>query len=62
LKASSPPEGDEETKEDADSDRADSTTALRDALKGAGQSTANPIAAYRSRTVDAWKRPLTATK
>ena len=55
-------EGDEETKEDADSDRADSTTALRDALKGAGQSTANPIAAYRSRTVDAWKRPLTATK
>jgi len=55
-------EGDEETKEDADSDRADSTTTLRDALKGAGHSTANPIAAYRSRTVDAWKRPLTATK
>jgi hypothetical protein len=51
-----------ETKEDADSDRADSTDALRDALKGAGRSTDSPIAAYRSKMTDAWKRPLTATK
>ena len=53
---------DGETKEDADSDRADSTATLRDALKGAGRSTDSPIAAYRSKMADAWKRPLTATK
>jgi len=53
---------DGETKEDADSDRADSTATLRDALKGAGRSTDSPIAAYRSKVTDAWKRPLTATK
>jgi len=52
----------EEPTEDAEPDRADSTDTLRDALKGAGRSTDNPITAYRSRTVDAWKRPLTATK
>ena len=52
----------EELTEDDEPDRADSTDTLRDALKGAGRSTDNPIAAYRSRTVDAWKRPLTATK
>lgn len=62
------PEGDEpeegdETHEDAADDRTDSTVALRDALKGAGRSaSADPISAYRSKTADAWKRPLTATK
>jgi outer membrane murein-binding lipoprotein Lpp len=55
-------DADGETKEDADSDRADSTATLRDALKGAGRSTDSPIAAYRSKVTDAWKRPLTATK
>ena len=58
----SPEEGDE-TPEDAADDRTDSTVALRDALKGAGRSaSADPISAYRSKTADAWKRPLTATK
>jgi len=52
-------EGDEpETKED----RADSTTSLRDALKGAGRGTASPAETYRSKQAEAWKRPLTATK
>ncbi len=52
-------EGEEpETKED----RADSTTSLRDALKGAGRSSASPVASYRARQAEAWKRPLTATK
>jgi hypothetical protein len=32
------------------------------ALKGAGRSNDSPVAAYRSRTAEAWKRPLTATK
>ncbi len=52
-------EGEEpETKED----RADSTTSLRDALKGAGRNSASPVASYRARQAEAWKRPLTATK
>ena len=52
-------EGEEpETKED----RADSTTSLRDALKGAGRGSASPVDSYRARQADAWKRPLTATK
>ena len=52
-------EGDEpETKED----RADSTTSLRDALKGAGRGAASPVETYRSKQAEAWKRPLTATK
>ena len=52
-------DGDEpETKED----RADSTTSLRDALKGAGRSSASPMESYRSKQAEAWKRPLTATK
>ena len=56
------PEGAEgETKEDS-ADRADSTATLRDALKGAGRGTASPVDTYRSRTADAWKRPLTASK
>lgn len=49
------------SKEDA-APRSDSTVALRDALKGAGRSTSDPIASYRARTAEAWKRPLTATK
>jgi len=53
---------DGETKEDADSDRSDSSATLRDALKGAGRSNDSPVSAYRSRTAEAWKRPLTATK
>ncbi len=56
---SSEDEGEEpETKED----RADSTTSLRDALKGAGRNSASPVASYRARQAEAWKRPLTATK
>jgi len=52
-------EGEEpETKED----RADSTTSLRDALKGAGRGSASPVDTYRTRQAEAWKRPLTATK
>jgi len=52
-------EGEEpETKED----RADSTTSLRDALKGAGRGSASPVDSYRARQAEAWKRPLTATK
>ena len=47
-----------ETKED----RADSTTSLRDALKGAGRSSASSVESYRVRQAEAWKRPLTATK
>lgn len=52
-------EGD--TKEDS-ADRADSTASLRDALRGAGRSPASPVDTYRAKQVDAWKRPLTATK
>lgn len=52
-------EGDEpETKED----RADSSTSLRDALKGAGRGAASPVDTYRTKQAEAWKRPLTATK
>lgn len=53
---------DGDTKEDADSDRSDSSATLRDALKGAGRSNNSPVTAYRNRTAEAWKRPLTATK
>lgn len=63
------PEGEEDTTEESEdevhqdaADRADSTAVLRDALKGAGQGTASPLDAYRSRMAEAWKRPLTATK
>ena len=52
---------DGETKEDS-ADRADSTTTLRDALKGAGRSPVSSVDTYRAKQVDAWKRPLTATK
>lgn len=47
-----------ETKED----RADSSTSLRDALKGAGRGAASPVDTYRTKQAEAWKRPLTATK
>jgi hypothetical protein len=62
------PEGDEpeegdETHQDAADDRTDSTVALRDALKSAGRSAStDSVSAYRSKTAEAWKRPLTATK
>lgn len=54
-------DGDAETKEDS-ADREDSTSTLRDALKGAGRGTASPVQAYRAKQAEAWKRPLTATK
>ena len=58
-----PEDGDEgELTEDADDARGDSTATLRDALRGAGQPQASPVASYRSRQAEAWKRPLTATK
>jgi hypothetical protein len=53
---------DGEAQEDAEDARGDSTATLRDALRGAGQPQASPVATYRSRQVEAWKRPLTATK
>ena len=52
---------DEVTKEDS-ADREDSTSALRDALKGAGRGTNSTVSAYRAKQAEAWKRPLTATK
>jgi hypothetical protein len=52
----------DDSPEDADEARSDSTAALRDALKGAGRPTANSESVYRTRMVEAWKRPLTATK
>lgn len=61
-------EAGEETPEDAGDepetkeDRADSTTSLRDALKGAGRGSASSVDTYRAKQAEAWKRPLTATK
>lgn len=49
------PEGDEAA------GRTDSTDRLRTALRGAGH-TVDAVSDYRSRQVEAWKRPLTATK
>lgn len=43
-------------------DREDSTSSLRDALKGAGRGATSPVDAYRAKQAEAWKRPLTATK
>jgi hypothetical protein len=54
-------DGEADTKEDS-ADREDSTSTLRDALKGAGRGTASPVQAYRAKQAEAWKRPLTATK
>lgn len=53
--------GDDGYTEDA-ADRADSTENLRSALRGAGNGTASPVASYRQKQAEAWKRPLTATK
>lgn len=43
-------------------DREDSTSALREQLKGAGRGATSPVDAYRAKQAEAWKRPLTATK
>ena len=51
-------EAEDETKED----RADSTTALRQALSGAGTSPGNKIAQHHADLQNAWKKPLTASK
>lgn len=51
-----------ETVNQDSADREDSTGALRDALKGAGRGATSPVAAYRAKQAEAWKRPLTATK
>jgi hypothetical protein len=51
-----------EGEDDDEEDRSDSSASLRSALRGAGRSTADPTASYRSKQVEAWKRPLTATK
>ena len=51
-------EAENETKED----RADSTTALRQALSGAGTSPGNKIAQYHADLQNAWTKPLTASK
>ena len=55
------PEDGESDAEDAPEARGDSTSTLRNALKGVGQ-TVDAITEYRSRQAEAWKRPLTATK
>lgn len=47
--------------EDDEAGRSDSTDSLRTALRGAGHQR-DPISDYRVRQVEAWKRPLTATK
>jgi hypothetical protein len=52
----------DDSPEDEDDDRSDSSESLRTALRGAGRSTADPVSTYRSKQVEAWKRPLTATK
>ncbi len=51
-------EGDESPEED----RADSSVVLQQALRGAGNSSRNPIAQYHADQQNAWKKPLTATK
>lgn len=51
------PEGDDES-----TDRADSSAPLRRALSGAGRQDSSPASTYRAKQLDAWKRPLTATK
>ena len=48
--------------EDDEDDRSDSSESLRNALRGAGRSSSDPVAAYRVQQTEAWKRPLTATK
>lgn len=48
--------------EDEEDDRSDSSESLRNALRGAGRSSSDPVASYRAKQAEAWKRPLTATK
>jgi hypothetical protein len=57
-----PEDEEDDDLEDEDDDRSDSSESLRTALRGAGRSTADPVSTYRSKQVEAWKRPLTATK
>jgi hypothetical protein len=57
-----PEDEEDDDLEDEDEDRSDSSESLRTALRGAGRSTADPVSTYRSKQVEAWKRPLTATK
>lgn len=57
-----PEDGDDEEGRSDASDRADSTEGLRQGLRGAGQVAQNPVSSYRTKQVEAWKRPLTATK
>lgn len=57
-----PEDEDEEASPSPSDDRSDSTETLRSALKGAGRTSADPVSGYRSRQLEAWKRPLTATK
>jgi uncharacterized protein len=62
--ASEDDEDEEDDSEDLHNDRADSTDALRRSLRGAGRSSTRSDAAntYRTQVLEAWKRPLTATK
>lgn len=57
-------EGEASPEDDTKEDRADSTDPLRQSLRGVGRSsTRNDAAAtYRTTVLEAWKRPLTATK
>lgn len=61
-------DGDDEEQDEEDDldeeadDRSDSSEPLRTALRGAGRTAADPVSVYRSKQVEAWKRPLTATK
>ena len=52
----------EEYEEDDEEDRGDSVDGLRTALRHAGSPSNNPVASHHSKQLDAWKRPLTATK
>ena len=49
---------------DKKQDRADSTDTLRSTLRGAGRSASrtDALQTYQSSVLEAWKRPLTATK
>ena len=48
--------------DDEPADRTDSSAPLRLALSGAGRQDSRPTAAYQAKQLEAWKRPLTATK
>ena len=55
-------EDEEDNSSDTHEDRADSSVVLQQALRGAGNSSRNPIAQYHADQQNAWKKPLTATK